>query len=248
MAKEVGLGDNFYLSGYNISGDINSFSRIGGGPAALDVTDITQLAFERRGGLRTGEISGSTWLNPSANRAHPRLGSLPRADQLASYYHLAGTIGNPAANLWSVQLNYDGNRSNDGNLPIDFQTLSDGFGLEWGVQLTPGVRTDTGATNGASLDTATSLAFGAQAYLHVFAVTGTSVTVAVQDSADNVSFANITGLAFTAVVGGAVGFERLATGNTATIRRYLRVATTGTFSNAQFAVSVTKNEIAGQAF
>ena len=42
--------------------------------------------------------------------------------------------------------------------------------------------------------------------------------------------------------------ERIAIGNTATIRRYLRVITTGGFTNCTFAVVVVKNEIAGQVF
>ena len=36
--------------------------------------------------------------------------------------------------------------------------------------------------------------FGVQAYLQVFSFTGTDVTITIQDSADNSSFANITGL------------------------------------------------------
>ena len=88
-------------------------------------------------------------------------------------------------------------------------------------------------------------AFGAQAHLQVTGFAGTSVTVAVQDSADNSTFTAVTGLTFTAATA-APAWQRLATGN-ATVRRYLRIATTGTFSNAVFAVALTRN-LAATAF
>ena len=121
------------------------------------------------------------------------------------------------------------------------QALGNGYGVEWGHQLTAGLRTDTEATNGASIDTGASAAFGAQAYLQVTAFTGTSVTVTIQDSADDSSFAAVTGLAFTAV-SAAPAFERVTTAVGATVRRYIRVVTTGTFNPATFAVVINKND------
>ena len=90
-------------------------------------------------------------------------------------------------------------------------------------------------------------AFGAQAYLQVTSFTGTSVTVTVKDSADNSSFTAVTGLTFPAATA-APNTQRLATAATATIRRYLQVDTTGTFSSATFAVVLNRNLAAGTAF
>jgi len=91
--------------------------------------------------------------------------------------------------------------------------------------------------------------FGAQAYLQVASVVGTSATVKIQDSADNSTFADVTGLTFTAATPGASPqTQRLATANNATIRRYVRAITTGTFTSAIFAVAFMRNPIAGQAF
>jgi len=91
--------------------------------------------------------------------------------------------------------------------------------------------------------------FGAQLYLHVFSFAGTDVMVKVQDSADGVTYADLTGAAFTAVTA-APGWQRIATSNAATVRRYLRVATTtsGGFTSCQFAVSLVRNQVAGEAF
>jgi hypothetical protein len=245
MAKQAGLGDNLYVGGYDLSGDIGSLGRIGGGPAAMPVTGIDKSAYERIGGVRDGAIEFNAYFNPATNRAHDRLGNLPTSD-VQIHYCRGTTVGAPGAALIAKQVGYDGNRGSDGSFRFAVQAVANGYGLEWGRQLTAGKRTDSTATNGASIDTTASAAFGAQAYLQVFAFTGTSVTVAIQDSADDSSFANVTGLTFTAATG--ITTERLATANNATIRRYLRAVTTGTFSDAVFSVIVVKNEIAGQVF
>jgi hypothetical protein len=94
-----------------------------------------------------------------------------------------------------------------------------------------------------------STAFGAQMYLQVMAFTGTDATVTVQDSADNSTFTNIASASFAQVTSAPQG-QRIALSNSATVRRYLRVATTtsGGFSNLQFVVMVNRNLAAGVAF
>jgi hypothetical protein len=247
MAKSSGLGDRLFVSGYDVSGDIGSLSNVHGGPATLDVTGITSSAYERLGGLRDGGLGFSAFFNDSANQAHSRLKLLPTADQIVTYFR-GTTQGNAAASHIAKQINYDPQRGSDGSLIFNVDTQANGFGLEWGLQLTAGQRTDTTATSPATgLDTLASAAFGLQAWLHVFAFTGTSVTVTLQDSADNSTFAAIGGgVSFTAATG--ITSQRIATANTQTIRRYVRAITTGTFSNAVFAVQVSKNDTAGITF
>lgn len=245
MAKQSGLGDALYVAGYDLSGDVGSLGRVGGGPAAMEVTGIDKAAFERIGGLRDGGVEYSAWFNPGIDRAHDVLSVLPTADQVLTYCR--GTaLGSPAACLVGKQINYDPTRAADGALTIAVQALANGYGLEWGRLLTAGKRTDTAATNGASLDLgAASTAFGLQAYLHVFAFTGTSVTVKLQESSDDGAgdaWADVVGGAFAAATG--ITSQRIATAAGQTVERYLRVVTTGTFSNAVVAVAVVRNEIA----
>jgi hypothetical protein len=238
VAKQSGLGQKFFVGGFDLSGDTGSADNIGGGPAAGDLTGIDKSAFERVGLLRTGSIEWSSWFNPTG--AHPVLSAMPYTD-----VHLAWltstTLGDPAAVCIAKQIDYAPERDADGSLAIDLVGMSNGYGLEWGQTLTAGLRTDTTATNGTSIDTTASASFGAQAYLQVTALTGTNVVVTVQDSADNSSFSAVTGLAFTSVTA-APGYERLQLGATATVRRYLRVATSGTFTSASFVVVVVKNQ------
>jgi hypothetical protein len=140
------------------------------------------------------------------------------------------------------QINYDASRGDDGDLTFAVSAQSNGFGLEWGRSLTAGLRTDTAATNGTAIDTTASASFGAQAYLHVTAFTGTDCTITVEDSADNITFATVD--SFTVVSG--VTSERNVLGTTTeTLDRYVRVSTTaGTFSSITFAVNLVKNTAA----
>lgn len=240
MAKQSGLGDYLLIDGYDFSGDIGSLSRIGGGPAASEVTGITVSAPERIGLLRDGGMDFSAWFNPTTGRAHDILTELPYGDRQMTYCRGLG-LGSQAASLVAKQLNYDPTRAADGALTLAVSAQSNGFGIEWGEQLTAGKRTDTTATNGASIDFGSvSTLFGWQAYVHLTAFTGTDITIALEDSADNVSFSALTGGGFTQLTG--VGYERLQGGRTATVRRYTRVATTGTFTSATFLVNFVRNQ------
>lgn len=250
MAKTSGLGDGLLIAGYDASGDIQQLGSISGGPALLNFTAINKSAYERQGGLRSGQIEYTAFFNHVAvtGGTHEKLAALPTADQILTYCR-GTTLGDPAASLVSKQINYDPTRGDDGMLTFGVSAQSNGYGIEWGRQLTAGVRTDTGATNGTSIDTTASASFGGQAYLHVTAFTGTDVTVKIQDSADNSSFADVASFAFTQVTAAPTS-ERIALSNTATIRRYVRAATvtTGGFSSVSFSVNVIKNEIAGVVF
>lgn len=251
MAKESGLGDMLIVHGYNASGDIQALGNIGGGPALLTMTGIDKSAYERQGGLRSGQFEMTTFFNSDTvtPATHQKLSALPRTDVILTYGHTT-QLGWPAASIVSKQIGYDPQRGDDGMLTFSVSAQSNAFGIEWGRQLTAGVRTDTAATNGAAIDTTAAASFGAQAYLQVGAFTGTDVTVKIQDSADNVSFADVAGLAFTQITGGAPLAERVATGNTATIRRYARAVTvtTGGFTSLAFSVNFIKNEIAGVTY
>ncbi|MGW6502969.1 hypothetical protein [Nonomuraea angiospora] len=244
MAKQSGLGDRLFVAGYNLSGDIGSLGRIGGGLAGTqDVTGIDKSAMERIGLARDGALEFVAFFNKATDHAHLRLSALPTTDQILTYCRGAA-LGSPAASLVGKQINYDPSRAADGSLTIAVQTLANGYGIDWGRLLTAGIRTDTGAANGGSVDFGTgSTAFGLQAFLHVFAFTGTSITVKLQESSDDGAgdaWADVTGGGFTAATG--VTSQRIETARGQTVERYLRVVTTGTFSNAQFAVAVTRND------
>ena len=246
MAKQTGLADAFYLSGFDISGDVNSLTSVHGGPAVLDMTDITQSAMDRKGGERDGGIAWNSFFDSAAGKAHAALSGQSSADMIATYFR--GTaIGGPAASCNGKQLAYDPNRGTDGSLILGVSVAASGFGLEWGDQHTAGIQTDTAATNSAGMDGLAQTAFGAQLYVHFFSVVGTSCLVKIQDFTSDVpaSYTDVTNLATTAVTPGqAPSAQRIAIPGNATLRRWTRVVTVGTFSSCAFAVMLVRNQTA----
>jgi hypothetical protein len=240
MAKASGLGANLYIDGVDVSSDTGSVNTISKSLSPLLLTGIDKEANERIAGKLDGRIAGQFWYNPTG--AHPTLSDLPRTDSILSYFHRA-SLNTPVANLVSKRHTYDATRGDDGSLTFDVEALANAYWLDWARSLTAGKRTDGSATNGTGVDFSAGANFGLQAYLHVFAFTGTSVTITLQQSSDNGAgdaFANVTGGSFT-VVTAAPFSQRIATARNQAVERYLRVVTTGTFSNAVFAVSAVIN-------
>ena len=248
MAKTAGMGDNLYVGGVDLSGDIASLERIGGGPNPLPATGINASGFERLGGIRDAAFDITSWFNPALTQAHPTFAALPTTDVIASYFR--GTaIGNPAASIVAKQVNYDGDRGADGSLSFSVQELASGYGLEWGDQATVGMRTDTGATVGSALDSgAATTNFGLQAYLQVDTFTGTDITIKLQESSDNGAdtYADVVGGGFTQITTGqAPKAQRIATATNLAVERYLKVTTvtTGGFVTCTFAVMIVRNQV-----
>jgi len=323
MAKQTGLGDNAYVGGYDLSGDIQALGTIRGSRTLLEATGINKSAMERLPGIKDGEISFVSYFNDAIGQAHATLKGLPTADVQVMYFR-GTTLGNPVAAMLAKQVNYDATRGADGSLTFAVQALANASsisglagGLEWCRSLTAGKETDTGAASGTSVSddvsdwtdpvtitsssianptvittatahglvtgdsvviaghtsvtpdingewevtvltsttftipvevtadgvdgtvTKTSSNFGLSGYLQVFSVTGTSITVTIEDSPDDSTFASL--LAFTAVADPGPGTERKQTGATAVVQKYLRATSSGTFNPATFAVAYCRH-------
>jgi hypothetical protein len=243
--KTTGLGNYLYVNGVDLSGDTNSIAKLYGGPSAQDMTGINKSAYERQAGLRDGGLSWVSYFNPT--NAHPLLSALPTADVIGMI-NFTQAIGAAGAGIVAKQIDYPGGRENNGAFKFSVEAQGNGFGLEFGDQITAGKRSDTVATNGASIDYGATIAttnFGLQLYAQLFSFTGTSVTLKVQSSTDDAAgdaFADVTGATTGAL--SAIGAARVATGATAAVERYLRLVSTGTFSEATFAVVVCRNRAA----
>lgn len=247
MSKQSGLGDNLYVGGYNLSGDIGSLGRIGGGHSTFEATGIDKSGMERLALARDGSLEWSAFFNPAAGQAHPVLSALPRTDVVVTYCR-GTSLGSPGAGLVGKQISYDGSRGADGAFTFSVTVQANGYGLDWGKQLTAGVRADTAATNGTGVDFGEGTSFGLQAFLHVFAFAGTDATIKLQQSSDNGAgdaYADVTGGAFTAV-GSAPTSQRIQTARDQAVERYLRVVTTTSagFTALSFAVLVCKPTVA----
>jgi hypothetical protein len=235
--KTTGLGDQFLFGGYLIGGDIQQLT-VNGGPNLLDVTDITQSAHSRLGGLRSGAMSLTAYSDPAAGMEHAAFSPLSRSDVIASYLR-GQAIGNPVACCSALQLNYDPTRGADGSLTEKIDLQSDAYGLEWGEQLTAGLRTDTTATDGATQEDAAASSNGAQAYLQAVSLTGSTVTVTIQHSSNGSSWSTL--VAFTAVTSAPQAQRVTVAGS---VDQYLRAITSGTFTSFSFAVALIRNQVA----
>ena len=244
MTKQSGLGDQLFISGVDIGADINAISNLSTPRETLPATNITQSAMARMFGKRDGAAEFIAYFNDDAASTHVTLKALPRTDVQLMYLR-GTTLGNWGIGMVGKQINYDPNRADDGSFLFTVSAQANAKGIDWGRQLTAGKISHTAAANGSSVDLGTgSLSFGWQAYLQVFSFTGTSCTVTLQESSDNAvgdPFAAITGGAFTAATG--VTVQRLESSSaTATVERYVRIVTSGTFSECSFAVLFTRNE------
>lgn len=245
--KTHGMGDQLWVAGYDVGGSTNSLNRINGGNTPFVVTDITQSAMARVGGQRDGGMEITTYWNPDVGASHDVYSPLPRADVIATYAHTT-SIGGPSANVIGKQLNYDGDRAQDGGFLLTTTVESNGYGLQWAFQATAGKRTDSAATAAAAVTaldqgSASPGAFGLVMWVHVFSIGSGTPTIKLQESSDNSAdaYGDVTG-ATTGVVTAPTAL-RVQTGSI-DVERYLKVVTTGTFTDLVFSVSVYRHRAA----
>jgi len=80
------------------------------------------------------------------------LSALPTSDELLTALLPPLSVGSAAACCNAKQIDYPPARASDAGLTMKVEGQSNSYGTEWGLQLTPGLRSDTAGTDGASLD------------------------------------------------------------------------------------------------
>jgi hypothetical protein len=235
MAKQSGLGMNFYVAGYNLSGDVGSIQSISTPRSTLDKTAISSSAHERAYAHMSGEVTFNTHFNDEAGQEHTALSSLPTGDVVVTAT-MGTTLGDPAFCMVAKQINYDWSRTQDGDLLGTIQALSavssganDGAsGGEWCKMLTTGVESFVNGTNNESLDengATGSSALGAVGYPQLISVdSGTVTGVTIEDSPNDSTWATLVTFDGTT----AQANERITvTGN---VDRWVRTSSGGTFT------------------
>ncbi len=240
MAKQSGLGDQLFVAGYDIGGDINSISNLSTPRETLPSTGITVSAMERMFGKRDGLAEFTSYWNDADDQVFEALKSLPRTDVHVMYCRGEG-IGSEAFCIVGKQIDYNPTRGDDGSLLSSTSIPAAAYGADWSEQLTAGKDTHASGASTTGLDTTASLAFGWQAHLQVFSLGSGTAEITIEDSANNTDWLTLSGGEFTDVT--ARTTQRLASSSaTATVRRYLRVTTSGTFTDLVFAVAINKNQ------
>lgn len=245
--KTHGMGDQLWIGGYDLGADTNAINNIRCGQATLPATAITMDAEARFGGERDGGMEIVSYWNPDANQSHAVYSGLPTTDAIATYAHTT-SIGGPSANIVAKQIDYSGNRQQDGSFLLTVPMQANGYGLQWAFQATAGKRTDASATAAAAVSpldqgSASPGAFGLVMWVQLFTLGSGTVTVKLQESSDNGAdaYADVTGATTVGLSAGRQAF-RIATG-AIDVERYLKVVTTGTFTDAVLSVSVYRHRI-----
>lgn len=239
MAKQSGLGDQLFVAGFDIGGDINAISNLSTPRETLPSTGITASAMERMYGKRDGLAEFTSYWNVATDQVFDALSTLPRTDVHVMYCRGEG-IGNEAFCIVGKQVDYNPTRGDDGSLLSGTSVPAAAYGADWSEQLTAGKDTHASGASTTSLDTLASADFGFQAHLQVFSIGSGTATITIEDSANNTDWAALADGAFTNVT--ARTTERIQSSSaTATVRRYLRVTTSGTFTDLVFAVAINKN-------
>ena len=238
MAKQTGITDNFYIDGHDLSGDVSAVDTISGRKATLDTPVIDKAAMVRLAGHGDGEISFSTWFDDGTNLAHTALSPLPTTDAVVLYTRGVAT-DSPAAGLVAKQVNYDGTKGSDKARTLSVQCLGQGVPLEWGVLLSAGQITQSSAGSESSKDDSASSSSGIAAYLQMVDINSGAPTITIEHSANNSSWSTL--LSFSAISDGAEPSAERVTAS-GTVNRYLRITSTGTFSNAKFVLAYRRGE------
>lgn len=234
MVKSAGLAQNFYVHGADLSGDVGSIDNAGSPRNTLEVTGLDKSAVERIMLYGNGEMTWNNWFNDASGQSHPILAALPTTD-IVVVWALGLAIGDAAAFMVAKQVNYDPTGGDDGSLSSTAQALCNGSPLEWGTMLTAGLITHSTATNATSEDNGASTASGLAGVLEVKSIAGGTITLTIEDSTNNSSFSTLK--AFTNV-SSAPTAERVTVSGT--VNRYLRIASSGSFSATVFAVATRR--------
>jgi hypothetical protein len=230
MAKLSGLGSGLIVGTTDLSGDIGEMSEIGVSRANFPVPAINQQAMDRVLLRKDGNLAFQAYWDFATS--HPVLAAIPRTDIQVTYFHgtSSGTaVGDVGASLVAKQATLSPTFGADGSLVVGSNFTANGYGLEWsgggtgdGLLTTGKQSFATGTVNGSSINLgAVSTLFGAAAYLHVLTMPSGTATFAVQDSDDDISFLDVTGMVFAALT--APGVERVQGAVNATVRQYVRL-------------------------
>ena len=244
MAKKSGLGQQMYISGYDLSGDVGAINNVGSPVSLLDVTPISASGVERIIGRRDGHLNFTAFFNDASGAEHEALKDLPTTDVLALYL-MGTTLGDACAALTSKQVGYDATRGEDGSLTfsVDCQGTAGQF-LEWGIVLTSKITADDNGDTETGINFGSQTTDGAVGFLQAFACASGTGEYDIDDSSDSTNGVDgswATLLSFTNVAAAAhPTAERVAVNGT--VEKWTRALMEGTYGTAVYAMGLRRRE------
>lgn len=205
------------LNEIHVSGDVTNYS-VSLTRELSEVTTLLDTGCRYLPGLKSGTVSVQGVLDvAAAGSLYNEAVTTPGVDDGALWTVLPDglTVGNFAFITVSDPSGFTVDSTVHDAVKLSIEGTADD-GVDLGVSL-HGLTAETTGTNAASVDNLAATTNGGVGVVHVTAYTGfTNVVPKIQDSADNISFADI--LTFTTVTG-VTSQRSLITGN---VRRYIR--------------------------
>lgn len=234
MAKSTGLNQRFFVHGYDLSGDVGAIGGISTPRSVHDVTGLDKSAMERILGLADVQAAYDAFFN-DAGDLWTELSALPIADR-SMIWAFGPAIGDPGFGATVKHIDFPLSRGADGGLSSSPSAQGSAGAIPgWGEMLTTGKQTYASAANGDSLDGGAATSNGLVIDAQMFSLGSGTPSVEVEDSADDAAFSSIATLSD--LTGAATAQRATVSG---AIRRYLRVAISGTFTNAVVAVLIRR--------
>jgi len=226
--------------GYDLSGDANALDSMGYTQETLETTALNSAAASRIVGLVDGALTVNGYFDNAAGKIHPvftsNSGKLPTDDQVV-LVPMGAAVGDPSVGISAKEAEYNVSRSTGSAITVSSSFNGNGMGGEFGVMLTAHDDTHSSASSGSSVDNSASSSSGGSGYLQVFSLGSGSVIVKLQESTNDSSWTDF--MTFSTVGNsGAPTAERLVMSGT--VARYIRVQSTGTFTNAKIAVGFSR--------
>ncbi len=228
--------DNKVLFGaFDLSSDFNSanFSR------EQETVETTTFGSDQATFISSVETATATlggFFNGATDQVDEELQAVIGATNPTplSIYQGGDTAGNKVVLLNSRIQNYSIDSSVGDAVGVSANFTGDNFGNGKSLY----ALTNTSATaNTTAVDFGASSTLGGQAHIHCTAHSSANISVKIQSSADNTSFADVSGFSFTALTG--LTSQRIATTNT--VNRYVRLVITVTSGSATFSVGYAHN-------
>ena len=235
MAFIAGKNSGVLFGAFDLTSYFNNFS------FSRDTNAITTTMFgddneSYIAGVDTSQIDISGLFDGGTDRNDEELAnafSVTTSTPLTIFQN-GTTAGEPCVLLDSKIQNYTIDSSVSDAVAVSSTFTGNNFGR--GLSLY--ALTNTSATaNATAVDLGASSTLGGQAHIHCTAHSSANMVVKIQSSADNTSFADVSGFSFTALTG--TTSQRIATTNT--VNRYVRIVTTVTSGSATFSVAYAHN-------
>jgi hypothetical protein len=238
MAKESGLNVRLYVEGKDMSGSANALSGAGYSQAMLETTPLNTSAATRITGLADGTLSVNGYFDTSDDAPWAEdSGKLPSSDAVV-LVALSSAVGDPSVGMNAKEGEFNVSRSSGSAISITSTFAGNGMGGEFGEMMTAHDDTHSSAGSGTVVDSGASSSSGGAGYVQVISLGSGSVVVNLQESTSSGgSYSNF--MTFSTVAAAAAPSAERVTME-GTVQRYIKVVTTGTFSNAKIAVAFAR--------